>query len=61
LKMEDVTRWLRTEWRSKKKSELRKKNDEFLEYLAWLWRICVKHILDHVSTLYRGHRAFPRV
>ena len=61
LNMEDATRWLRTEWRSKKKSELLKKNEEFLEYLTWLWRVCVKHILDYVSALYTGHQAFPRV
>jgi hypothetical protein len=61
MNVEDVSRWLRTEWRSRKRSDLRKKNDEFLEYLTWLWHTCVKHILDHVSTLYRGHQAFPRV
>jgi tetratricopeptide (TPR) repeat protein len=61
LNMEEARRWLRTEWRHKKKFELRKKNDEFLEYLTWLWRICVKHILDHVFALYRGHQASPRV
>jgi CHAT domain-containing protein len=61
LNMEEARRWLRTEWRQRKKTELRKKNQEFLEYLTWLWRICVKHILDHVSTLYTGHQAFPRV
>jgi tetratricopeptide (TPR) repeat protein len=61
LKEEDATRWLRTEWRSKKKSELREKNDEFLNYLTWLWNVCVKHILDLVSTLCMGEKAFPRV
>jgi tetratricopeptide (TPR) repeat protein len=61
LNMEEAWRWLRTEWRHKKKSELLKKNEGFLEYLIWLWRICVKHILDHVSALCRGHQAFPRV
>jgi hypothetical protein len=31
---------------AKKRHELRKKNDEFLEYLAWLWRFCVGEILE---------------
>jgi len=60
LNIEDARRWLHTEWKSQR-SELRKKNDKFLEYLTWLWRTCVEHILNHVSTLYRGHQGFPRV
>jgi CHAT domain-containing protein len=44
-----------------KKSELPNKNKEFLGYLTWLWRVCVKHVLDHVSTLYAEQQAVPRV
>jgi tetratricopeptide (TPR) repeat protein len=62
LNVEDARRWLRTEWRSKKRSELRKKNNEFLEFLTWLWHSCVKGILDHISTLHeRQDQPLPRV
>ena len=61
LNVKDARRWVRTKWMSKKKTELRAKNDEFLEYLTWLWHVCVKHILDHISLLHRGEQVFPRV
>jgi hypothetical protein len=46
LSLGDAMKWLETEWKAKKRHELRKKNDEFLEYLAWLWRFCVGEILE---------------
>lgn len=51
LRVEIATSWLSKKWQSKK-SERREKNDEFLKYLAWLWRVCAQPILDHVSALY---------
>jgi hypothetical protein len=43
-----------TEWKAKKRHELRKKNDKFLEYLACLWRVCVGKLLDQVSEITEG-------
>jgi CHAT domain-containing protein len=61
LSTDDARRWLGTEWKAKR-PELRKKNNEFLKYLDWLWRVCVKDVLDHVSSLYKGQdEALPRV
>ncbi|KAF4448532.1 hypothetical protein F53441_8069 [Fusarium austroafricanum] len=41
--------WVSQDWSTKKKSEQRKKNDEFLDYLSWLWHACVKHIVAEIS------------
>jgi hypothetical protein len=61
LRVEDAKRWLRTKWKSNN-SGLRQKNNEFLEYLTWLWHVCVKHVLKHVCTLYKEQdQALPRV
>ena len=61
LRVEDAKRWLRTNWKSNN-SGLRQKNNEFLEYLTWLWHVCVKHVLEHVSTLYKEqYQTLPRV
>ncbi|KAM0710540.1 hypothetical protein Q7P35_002211 [Cladosporium inversicolor] len=58
----DVKRWLSTDWIVTRRSEQRQKNDKFLEYLGWLWHVCVKDTLHHVSCLYRGqNQALPRV
>jgi hypothetical protein len=59
LNVGDAIKWLGTEWKSKKRHELRKKNDVFLEYLAWLWRVCVGKILDHVSEITKGQEFTP--
>jgi hypothetical protein len=64
LSLGDVMEWLEleTEWKARKRHELRKKNDVFLEYLAWLWRVCVGKILDHVSEITKGQdQTFPRI
>ncbi|KAH7165143.1 CHAT domain-containing protein [Fusarium sp. MPI-SDFR-AT-0072] len=41
--------WVSQDWSTKKKSEQRKKNDEFLDYLSWLWHACVKNIVAEIS------------
>ncbi|KAF5227665.1 hypothetical protein FAUST_11634 [Fusarium austroamericanum] len=41
--------WAGKHWSTKKKSEQREKNDQFLEYLSWLWHACVKHIVPEIS------------
>jgi CHAT domain-containing protein len=62
LRVEDTKRWLGTEWRSKKKSGLRKLNDNFLDYLTWLWHNCVEGILDCIHTVHKEEEeALPHV
>ncbi|KAJ9419719.1 CHAT domain-containing protein [Fusarium oxysporum] len=41
--------WVNKDWSTKKRSEQRGKNDQFLDYLSWLWYACVKHIVAEIS------------
>jgi tetratricopeptide (TPR) repeat protein len=41
--------WVSKDWSTKKKSEQRGKNNQFLDYLSWLWHASVKHIVAEVS------------
>jgi tetratricopeptide (TPR) repeat protein len=62
LSAADAMRWLSTDWNIAKRSEARQKNDKFLEYLSWLWHVCVEDTLGHVSALCKGQGpALPRV
>ncbi|EWY79267.1 hypothetical protein FOYG_17556 [Fusarium oxysporum NRRL 32931] len=45
-----VRLWIRKDWSTKKKSEQKGKNEQFLDYLSWLWHVCVKHIVAEIST-----------
>ncbi|KAK8144211.1 hypothetical protein G3M48_006156 [Beauveria asiatica] len=49
----EVMAWLDKDWLVRKRSEQRRKNDEFLEYLSWLWRVCVKPVLDRIGATYK--------
>ncbi|KAM0080861.1 hypothetical protein ACKRZS_006971 [Fusarium odoratissimum] len=49
LSASDARSWVSKDWSTKKKSEQRPKNDEFLDYLSWPWHACVKHIVAEVS------------
>jgi tetratricopeptide (TPR) repeat protein len=53
--------WIRKEWKVKKRSDQKKKNEEFLEYLFWLWQVCVKQILGEITTQNRSNKGLPRV
>ncbi|EWZ86328.1 hypothetical protein FOWG_09905 [Fusarium oxysporum f. sp. lycopersici MN25] len=58
----DVKAWLSKNWTSNKKSEQRGKNDKFLEYLSWLWNVCVKHIVAKISASQtHSSEGLPRV
>ncbi|WZH47126.1 CHAT domain-containing protein [Fusarium acuminatum] len=58
----DAEAWLCKKWASKRKFEQKGKNDEFLEYLSWLWQACVKPILDEISaTQKHPSQGLPRV
>ncbi|KAH7115651.1 CHAT domain-containing protein [Dactylonectria macrodidyma] len=62
LSASDAKSWLSKNWSMKKKSEQRGKNDEFLDYLSWLWHACVKHILTEISTIQKQpSEGLPRV
>ncbi|KAM0710543.1 hypothetical protein Q7P35_002214 [Cladosporium inversicolor] len=62
LHVTDVRRWLGIDWIVRRRSEQRQKNDRFLEYLAWLWNVCVREVLGHVTSLCDGQNpALPRV
>jgi tetratricopeptide (TPR) repeat protein len=61
---DDASRWINTDWRIRRGryAEGISKNVKFLEYLTWLWRGCVVHILDYISSLIEGSsRIIPRV
>ncbi|RKK76947.1 hypothetical protein BFJ68_g18006 [Fusarium oxysporum] len=49
LSASDARYWVSKDWSTKKKSEQRPKNNEFLDYLSWLWHACVKHIVTEIS------------
>ncbi|KAH7109907.1 hypothetical protein B0J13DRAFT_293914 [Dactylonectria estremocensis] len=49
LSASDARSWVSKDWSTKKKAEQRGKNNQFLDYLSWLWHACVKHILAEIS------------
>ncbi|KAN0076282.1 CHAT domain containing protein [Elaphomyces granulatus] len=61
LSASDTIAWLSKRWTSRKRSEQKKKNEEFLGYLSWLWQACVKQILDEISTQNQPTQGLPRV
>ncbi|KAJ6437995.1 Serine-tRNA ligase, cytoplasmic [Purpureocillium lavendulum] len=48
----DAKAWLRRKWtgREVRRKERARKNKEYLEYLLWLWDVCVKLVLDAIDT-----------
>ncbi|KAK5999178.1 hypothetical protein PT974_01568 [Cladobotryum mycophilum] len=56
-----VNDWLEKDWTTRKRSEKREKNEEFLVYLSWLWRVCVKQIVDKISAVLDKDEGLPRV
>jgi CHAT domain-containing protein len=54
--------WISKDWSTRKKSEQRRKNDQFSDYLSWLWHACVKHIVADISASQTHPReGLPRV
>jgi hypothetical protein len=55
--------WLSKKWTGHEvnRRERPQKNKEFLEYLAWLWDVCVKPILDQVCSVDDTANALPRI
>ncbi len=60
LRASDAEVWLQKKWNGRR-SERRQKNMEYLEYLSWLWDVCVKEILDEVEMTKQPAEGLPRV
>ncbi|KJZ69927.1 hypothetical protein HIM_10683 [Hirsutella minnesotensis 3608] len=58
----DAEAWLRKKWtgREARRRERARKNKEYLEYLLWLWDVCVKLVLDALDTDHTQD-ALPRI
>ncbi|KAH7165149.1 hypothetical protein DER46DRAFT_609061 [Fusarium sp. MPI-SDFR-AT-0072] len=62
LSASEARLWVSKDWSTRKKSEHRAKNDQFLNYLSWLWHACVNHIATETSTLWaHPSQGLPRV
>ncbi|KAH6883524.1 CHAT domain-containing protein [Thelonectria olida] len=61
LSASDAKDRLNKTWTAKKRSGRRGKNEEFLEYLSWLWKACVKQILDEIPKQNPLCPGLPRV
>ncbi|KAL2136726.1 hypothetical protein VTI74DRAFT_1767 [Chaetomium olivicolor] len=59
----DALVWLGKKWtgREVRRRERPQKNREYLEYLAWLWDVCVKPILDEVCSTDDRENGLPRI
>ncbi|CEJ88318.1 hypothetical protein VHEMI04684 [[Torrubiella] hemipterigena] len=44
----DAKTWVNKSWYSKKPSQQKDKNDELCLYLAWLWSVCVKDVIEAI-------------
>ncbi|KAI0854039.1 CHAT domain-containing protein [Daldinia vernicosa] len=59
----DAKAWLSENWRGAgvSRSEKPQKNKKYLEYLAWLWNVCVKTIIDEVYDAWNVVDSLPRI
>ncbi|KAH6883559.1 CHAT domain-containing protein [Thelonectria olida] len=57
---EDARAWLDKKWTGRR-SERAQKNREYLDYLSWLWKTCVKQILDEVCHSHDTANRLPRI
>ncbi|CAM1508780.1 Fc.00g056280.m01.CDS01 [Cosmosporella sp. VM-42] len=60
---EDVRAWLGKKWTGRR-PERPQKNREYLDYLSWLWKTCVKQILDeicHSHATENTENSLPRI
>lgn len=49
MSISEVKKWLGRDWKMSKRSERRRVNDDFSKYLAWLWDVCVKHVVHAIE------------
>ncbi|KAK3904052.1 CHAT domain-containing protein [Staphylotrichum tortipilum] len=59
----DAVAWLGKKWtgRRVRRHERAQKNKEYLEYLAWLWDVCVRPIFDEVHKAHDTTDRLPRI
>lgn len=60
LLAEDAEAWLSKKWTGPV-SGLAQKNKEYLKYLAWLWEVCVRQILDEIECMRSTVDRLPRI
>jgi TPR repeat protein len=60
LKVSEVKVWLSKKWKCRR-LERTKKNEEYLEYLSWLWKVCVKNVIEEVHTGHGTTDYLPRI
>ncbi|KAI0109669.1 CHAT domain-containing protein [Nemania sp. FL0031] len=53
IRSDAILAWLNEKWRGPevRRSEKPQRNKKYLEYLAWLWDVCVKTILDEIDNI----------
>ncbi|KFX90204.1 hypothetical protein V490_06595 [Pseudogymnoascus sp. VKM F-3557] len=56
----DAKGWLDRKWTGRR-GERAQKNKEYLEYLSWLWEVCVKQVLDEVDNSHGTAYGLPRI
>ncbi|KAK0649103.1 CHAT domain-containing protein [Cercophora newfieldiana] len=59
----DARTWLRKKWMGPGvgRGERAAKNREYLDYLAWLWDVCVKQVVDEAGNMVPDQKPLPRV
>jgi tetratricopeptide (TPR) repeat protein len=62
LSAEVAETWISRDWHSRDRPKRGENNKKYIEYLGWLWHVCVKPILDAVSPRENGPDGqLPRV
>ena len=56
----DAEAWLSKKWTGQV-SKSAQRNKEYLKYLAWLWKVCVKKILDQIGCAHGTVGSLPRI
>lgn len=59
----DTEAWLGKKWTGTevRRQERPQKNKEYLEYLAWLWDVCVRPVVDDVYSVGEVRDGLPRI
>jgi hypothetical protein len=60
LKASEAKVWLGKQWKGRR-HEKTQKNEEYLEYLSWLWEVCVKNIVQEVCISQDTTDRLPRI
>lgn len=52
MSISKVKEWTGRDWKMKKRSEWQRTNHDFSKYLAWLWDVCVKHVVHAIENIH---------